>query len=300
MTLVNSSQTPVERSVHHYAWEWQGRQVKATYEIWGDGSPVLLLPAFSTVSTREELYGIAEQLAPHFKAIILDWIGFGQSDRLPLNYQTDLYRQFLHDFVHDQVATPIPVIAAGHAAGYVMALAQHQPQIWSKIMLLAPTWQGPLTTMGAPNAIATAVRNAVRSPLLGQFLYKLNTTPAFLRLMYRRHVYVDESNLTPEFIAHKYQLTQQPGARFAPAAFVTGALDPADNRDDFLHGFKTFPGDILVVIADAAPPSSKAEMEAIAQCPHVDIKHLPGSLGLYEEFADDIANWARPFLMDSM
>jgi hypothetical protein len=34
--------------------------------------------------------------------------------------------------------------------------------------------------------------------------------------------------LTPELIAQKHKITQHPHARFAPAAFVTGKLDPVD------------------------------------------------------------------------
>ena len=36
------------------------------------------------------------------------------------------------------------MIAAGHAAGYVMQLAGQQPPIWSRVVLAAPTWCGPL------------------------------------------------------------------------------------------------------------------------------------------------------------
>ena len=52
--------------------------------------------------------------------------------------------------------------------------------------------------------------------------------------MYRRHVYGNPIHVTPEFVDTKWRTTQQPGARFAPAAFVTGLLDPVQNRDDFL------------------------------------------------------------------
>ncbi len=35
---------------------------------------------------------------------------------------------------------------------------------------------------------------------------------------------VDETKLNPEFIARKHQITSKPGARYVPAAFVTGAI----------------------------------------------------------------------------
>ncbi|MBD3887650.1 hypothetical protein IFO70_39665 [Phormidium tenue FACHB-886] len=54
-------------------------------------------PAFSTVSTRGEMQGIAEQLAPCFQVVAMDWLGFGQSERPALDYQPVFYCQLLQD-----------------------------------------------------------------------------------------------------------------------------------------------------------------------------------------------------------
>jgi pimeloyl-ACP methyl ester carboxylesterase len=295
-TTAPSTQFGIGGSVQQFLWSYQGQTFSITYETLGQGSPVLLLPAFSTVSTREEMRGLAERLAPRFQVFAIDWLGFGQSARPGLDYQRSLYRTLLQDFVSEVFNAPIAVVAAGHAAGYVMQLASQQPSPWSKIVLVAPTWRGPLPTMGASASVAGIVRGLVRSPLLGQVLYKLNTTPSFLSWMYRRHVYTDATKLTPEFIEHKHRITQQPGARFAPAAFVTGSLDSALNRDDFLAGVQESTLPIMVIIAKQAPPKSKAEMEALAELPEVQVKRLPGTLGMHEEFANEVAEAVLPFL----
>lgn len=166
------------REVKEYLWNWQGQQLQIVYETLGQGTPVLLLPAFSTVSTRGEMAKLAELLSAQFQAVAVDWPGFGQSTRLPLDYQPALYHQFLQDFVKGIFNTPVTVVAAGHAAGYVMQLANAQPSVFSKIVLAAPTWRGPLRVMGVKPQVAGTVRQAVRSPVLGQALYKLNTTPS--------------------------------------------------------------------------------------------------------------------------
>ncbi|MCL1469082.1 alpha/beta hydrolase [Argonema antarcticum A004/B2] len=283
-----------------YLWNWQGQQLRVVYETIGQGTPVLLLPAFSTVSTRLEMAGLAKLLASKFQVIALDWPGFGESSRPRLDYTPDLYHQFLQDFVTNIFNTPVTVVAAGHAAGYAMKLAQKQPPVWSKIVLAAPTWRGPLPTMaGKQQGWFGTVREMVRSPILGQTLYKLNTTPSFLRWMYRRHVFVDDSHLTPNFIYQKWEITQQPGARFAPAAFVTGTLDPVSDRSDFLAWFKDLSIPVMVVIGEQSPPKSKAEMEILSQLPGVQSCLLPGSLGLHEEYADKLAEIILPFLAQS-
>lgn len=283
-------------TVKEYLWKWDQQTFSVTYETLGQGSPVLLLPAFSTVSSRSEVQEIAFCLAAQHQAVTLDWLGFGQSERPSLDYKPTLFHHLLQDFVTDVFSEPVAIVAAGHATGYVLQLAQQKPQNCSRIVLVAPTWRGPLPTMGASQSVAGAVRQLVRSPLLGQAFYKLNTTPSFLSWMYRRHVYSDATKLTPEFIDRKHQITQQPGARFAPAAFVTGAIDPVKSRDDFLAWFQALSTPVMVVIGEQAPPKSKAEMEVLAELPGVQVKRLPGTLGLHEEFAAEVAELILPFL----
>lgn len=282
-----------------FLWHWQDQPVHVAYETLGTGDPVLLLPAFSTVSTRAELRELATQLAPHFQVLALDWPGFGESDRPPFAYGPELYTQFLSDFVRSQLTQPLAIVAAGHAAGYALQLAAQHPQACAKLALVAPTWRGPLAVMGVPKAMRQGVKELVRSPLIGQTLYALNTQPGFLKWMYARHVFVDTTKLTPDYIEQRHQTTQQPGARYAPAAFVTGGLDPVDSRTDFLALVERVSAPLMVVIAEHAPSASKAEMTAIATFSSVPAIHLPGTLGLAEEYGDAVAKAILPFLQTS-
>ncbi|MEG4350931.1 alpha/beta hydrolase [Microcoleus sp. LAD1_D3] len=295
LTQSNSGNYPA--TVQKYLWKWKATQIQVIYETRGQGNPVLLLPAFSTVSTREEMRPLAELLASNFQVVSLDWPGFGESDRPRTDYQPQLYHQFLKDFVEGIFNSPVAVVAAGHAAGYAMQLAQSKPNVWSKIVLAAPTWRGPLPTMSKQQSgWHGIVRELVRSPLLGQFLYKLNTAPSFLSLMYRRHVYVDAAKVTPDFIQSKWQVTQKPGARYGSAAFVTGGLDPAKVRSEFTDNFQRLAVPVMVVIAENAPPKSKAEMEALTELPGVESRVIPGSLGMHEENAEALANAVKSFI----
>jgi hypothetical protein len=47
----------------------------------------------------------------------------------------------------------------------------------------------------------------------------------FLQRIYGRHVFVNLGRFGPSFVLEKQRLARQPGARFAAAAFVTGALE---------------------------------------------------------------------------
>jgi hypothetical protein len=80
-----SSISPVHltvRTVHSFRWVWRSRPIEAVYEVLGSGAPVLLLPAFSTVSSREEMRPLASGLAATgFACTLIDWPGFGSSTR---------------------------------------------------------------------------------------------------------------------------------------------------------------------------------------------------------------------------
>lgn len=291
MTAITTA-APLNGAVATYRWQWQGHTINVTYETLGSGQPVLLLPALSTVSSRTELTALASQLATRYQVSVLDWPGFGDSDRLRLAYQPALYQQFLREFVKAQFSEPVAVVAAGHGAGYVLAM----PDAWSKIVLVAPTWKGPLAVMGASAAVRSRVRGVVRSHLIGPLLYWLNTRPAFLKWMYRRHVFVDDTQLTAEYIAQRHQITQKPGARYAPAAFVTGGLDPVETRDTCLAYFDSVSVPVMVIVGEQAPPASKTEMEMMAAQPGVQAVRLPGTLGMAEEFGIAVADTVLPFL----
>ncbi|MDZ8225424.1 alpha/beta hydrolase [Nostoc sp. ChiVER01] len=295
--LSTSAATGFGGVVQEYLWNWENQQLRVVYETLGKGSPLLLLPSFSSVSTRLEVGELAKLLAANFQVIAIDWPGFGESSRPSLNYRPEIYQQFLEDFVKAIFNTPITVVAAGHAASYVLQLAVKKPDTFSRIVLLAPTWRGPLPTMGASQQIAGFVRELVRSPILGQALYKLNTTPSFLSLMYRRHVFTDAAKITPSFIEKKWHTTQQPGARFASAAFVTGNLDAVHEQSDFLKLVQSLTVPLMVVIGESSPPKSREEMNALIALPGVRSVVIPGSLGLHEEYPAVVLEAVQDFLL---
>ncbi|WP_310486780.1 alpha/beta hydrolase [Chamaesiphon sp. VAR_69_metabat_338] len=302
MSNLTSIESPVVAARSHtYQWIWQGQPLSIADDTQGEGSPILLLPAFSTVSSCTEMFGLAELLKSQFQVTTVDWPGFGDSDRLRLDYAPPLYRQFLADFVRDRYASPVTIIAAGHAAGYALNLAATMPDLVAKLVLVAPTWRGPLPTMArGQKPWQKTVRDLIRTPILGQFLYQLTTTPSFLAFMYRRHVYSDPNTLTPAVLDRKRQLTQQSGARYGAGAFVTGGLDPYLDRSAAIADLQSLTIPTFIAIGQSSPPKSTAEMQALAAVPHVVSQTLPGTLGMHEEYPAEIYATILPFLLEAV
>ena len=281
-----------------FQWQAGGTAVAVGYDVRGEGVPVLLLPALSTASTRREMLPLTEALGDGFRTVAVDWPGFGDGGQPRLDYTPDLLLRFLEAFVAVAFRDPPTVVAAGHAAGYALALARRRPGIWRKLALIAPTWRGPLpTVMGGYKPLQRYVRALVYAPLAGSLVYRLNVMTPVIRMMYRGHVYADPRSLTDELLREKRRIARRPGGRYGSASFVTGTLDPVRSREEFLALAREAGVPVMVVTAPQIPPRSRAEIDALAREAGVTLGHVPaGALGVHEEFPEQVAACIRPFL----
>jgi pimeloyl-ACP methyl ester carboxylesterase len=85
---------------------------------------------------------LAEQLASNFTTIALDWPGFGDKPRPRVAWEPDAYRAFLAHILQE-LPKLVATVAAGHAAGYLLAHAADHPGSAGRLLLVAPTWRGP-------------------------------------------------------------------------------------------------------------------------------------------------------------
>ena len=279
-----------------FQWHDGERPWRAPFDRFGDGLPVVCFPAPSTISTREELRGLAERLAVTHAVFTVDWPGLGDADRFPVRYRAPLYARFMSAFL-ERFEGPVDVIAAGHAASYALDIARRTPDRFRRLVLLAPTWRGPLpTAMGDHPLVWRALERLVCAPLVGPPLYALNASRRMIRWMMRRHVYADPSHITPSLLERRIQTAHSPNARFASSAFVTGGLDGFRSRESFLDTARACGLPKLIAIGERTPPKSLAEMEALAALPHTRTVVLPGSLAFYDEYPDATARAVAAFL----
>ena len=252
-----------------------------------NGPLYLLLPALSTISSRGEWKYFAQNLDKQSHIISFDWPGFGDSERPKISYNIEILKQALRaalQHLEQFKQEKITVVAAGHSASVALALATESSENWSKLILVAPTWRGPLPTMTGWNPKHFAwLRGLVGLPIVGPVLYHLNTSQSILKFMLRRHVWVQSNWLTDERLLEQQKISRKPGSRFASAAFVTGGLDPAADRSWWFRQIKNLLCTVHVVIAKQAPPRSKREMELLAV--HAQqVSEIEGRLGLHQEF----------------
>ncbi|RWD32082.1 MAG: alpha/beta hydrolase [Mesorhizobium sp.] len=287
----------MDTSEERVEWLADGKPVTVGLTRAGAGPKLLLLPALSSISTRLEMRPLQERLTSRFSTVAIDWPGFGYLPRPKVNWRPELYRSFLR-FVLMDVVQPVATIAAGHAAGYALAQVADEPAVTGRLLLLAPTWRGPLPTMtGRRMRLFRAMARMVDLPLVGPAFYRLNVNGPVIGMMARGHVYDDPAWLTSERIAQKRLVTEAPGARHASFRFVAGELDLFADRQAFLDPARRAGTEIHLLYGRRTPRKSKAEMITLGALPNVTAQELPrGKLSFYEEFPDETAAAIRGFL----
>jgi pimeloyl-ACP methyl ester carboxylesterase len=288
---------------------WDGVQIELGIDEAGSGPSVVLLPALSSICTRMEMRSLFDRLAPQLHVHAVDWPGFGDRARP----QHDCSPEALSAFVDwllsapgagharpaphggssspaeqdlaERALGPPPhrIVAAGHAATYALYQAAARPGTIDRLVLVAPTWRGPPPTLlrRTPPWLAR-VRAAIDRPVFDPLLYRLNLNRFVVRMMARGHVYSAPAWLAGERLAAKLAVTRAPGARHASVRFVTGALDRIATREAlFLDLARRAQVPVLVVYGAETPPKSRAEREALAELPGMQVKRLPkGKLAL--------------------
>ncbi|MBV9387158.1 MAG: alpha/beta fold hydrolase, partial [Chroococcidiopsidaceae cyanobacterium CP_BM_ER_R8_30] len=98
-------------------WNWQGHKIQ--YTVLGAGRPLVLIHGFGA-SLGHWRKNIPTLAAAGYRVFALDLLGFGSSDKPPLNYTLELWEQLLKDFcdVHIQE----PAVFIGNSIGALLSL----------------------------------------------------------------------------------------------------------------------------------------------------------------------------------
>lgn len=251
----------------------------------------LLLPALSSIATRDEMQPLADRLGTRLRCSTVDWPGFGAPLTAGDRPGPAVLDRFLDDVLASESGAGVVGIGAGHGATTLVKAALRHPGRFGRLVLVAPTWRGPLPTMtrGERPTLCRRVRTVLEAPVIGPALFRLNISRRVIGWMMREHVYADPANVTAALTEAKQALTRRPNARMATAAFVSGGLDPVTSRAAFLALFDGVLPPVLLLRPRSAPARSAAEMDAVAATGRVATAAVPGALALHEEYPDEVA-----------
>ncbi|EMA39670.1 alpha/beta fold hydrolase [Halobiforma nitratireducens] len=196
-------------------YRWRG--IETTYTVAGDPNDpeMLLCHGIYTGASSHEFEPVVERLAEDYRVVAVDLPGFGRSERPPLVYSPTLYAEFLRDFAADQLERPI-VVASSLTGAFATDAADETE--FDQLVLVCPTDE---TAPERP-----WLRTLLRSPIVGTTVYNVIASKPSIKRFYGRDGYYDPDRIDEDQIAHAWNSAHQPGARYAPASFAAGTLDP--------------------------------------------------------------------------
>jgi pimeloyl-ACP methyl ester carboxylesterase len=206
-------------------YRWRGFDIAYAEGGDPDDPDLLLFHGINAAASGHEFWRVFDDLTEDYHVVVPDLPGFGHSDRPPLLYSASLYTTFVGDAIEDLADDP-PIVVGSSLTGAFAAMAARNADV-EELVLISPTD----TSMGGRRAW---IRSLFRAPVVGQALYNLMVSKPALRHFHDDHGYYDMENLSDEVVDYEWKSGHQPGARFAPASFVSGFLDPQAKLGDVL------------------------------------------------------------------
>jgi pimeloyl-ACP methyl ester carboxylesterase len=274
-----------------HLFDWREHQVAYYTAGPPDGPPLLLLHGHNAAASAWEMREPFRRLGATHHVYAPDLLGYGCSDRPPADYAAPLYIDLIRDFLREVVRQPSAVIASSVSAAHAIQVAADDPEWITRLVLIAPVGLNPERTR---NPAGPAVTALFRSPVLGEGLFNALVSRASLRYFLADQAYYHKDRVTDDLVEINYQTAHQPGARYAPAAFVGGGLyhDVQDAWPRVGQPVLLAWGDqaTFTPASDAAPflaLNPGAELEVFQGCGIIPHDEQP------EAFATVVGNWLR-------
>ena len=198
---------------------WRGHRI--AYTVAGDGPPILLVHGINAIASSYEWRYNVEALAERNRIYAIDLIGFGRSDRPDIRYTAQHFLRLTDDFARQVINQPCVVVGSGLSGAHAITLAAQDPPSYPGIVAICPTG---LSRMGDLGRRVTPGRLMAVTPVVGTTLFNALVSRRSIRA-YLERVYRDKTLVTNELVDWYYTTSHQPGAQYAPSAFLSGALN---------------------------------------------------------------------------
>lgn len=207
-------------------YRWRGFDVSYVTAGDPDNPDVVLLHGFHAAASSREFRGIFGSLAARHHVVAPDLLGFGTADRPAIRYTGALYESLLRSFLRDVTDSPVVVASSLTASFAAIAVADVED---ASLVLVNPTDE-----TGSRNRLE---RELLRAPVVGEGLFNVLVSKPSLRYFDRELAYYDPDAVDSRIVDYQYRSAHQPNARFAPASFIGGFLEPSDPLERSLDDF---------------------------------------------------------------
>ncbi len=219
-TMAGELDTVLRGEERRYPWKYGDM----FYEVKGarEAKPLLLIHGFGPGASSYEWRKNVDTLAEQYRVYVVDLLGFGLSDRPAIDYTAETFTDLIGDFLKEVINKPTVVVAHGLTCAYVIDTAFRKPQLFERLVLVAPV--PTILQESLPGPINSVWKGLLRMPILGEFAYNLLTSRQAIRAYYDRQGYYNPGLITDELVEYIYTSAHQSNGRYAAAAFVSDFL----------------------------------------------------------------------------
>lgn len=242
-------------------WQWRGHSVYyvRSSDRHPERPPLLLIHGFgaSTDHWRKNISGLSKD----FEVWAIDLIGFGRSAKPELQYNSDLWRDQLHDFITNIIGRPA-VLAGNSLGGYAaLCVAAQRPESAAGLILInsagpfsepQPAPEAPPLQKAISGVAKTLFQQDWASFLLFQYVRQRSTIRKTLE-----KVYLDQSAVTDQLVEEIYLPSCDPGA---PKVFASVFRTPQGEKIDVLLSQLNCP--LLMLWGEGDPWMNSTERSA--------------------------------------
>src|SRR5918998_6425797 len=202
-------------------YRWRGGDL--AYVVAGEGEPLLLLHGVYAGASSYEFRKNFEELSKDFRVYALDLLGCGMSERPSRRYEPEDVALQVEDFVREEIRDSAHLVASSLTAALVVPAVVRSPRLFKKLVLICPTGYGTLDRRSG--RLGDVIYGLFLAPILGNTLYHAIVSKWGIRYYLGSMAYHDADLVTAELVEDYYSISHQPGARYFPAAFVSGKLN---------------------------------------------------------------------------
>ncbi len=250
--------------------------------------PLLLIHSINAAPSAIEMKPLFERYRGQRPVYAPDLPGFGASDRSEREYTAEFYADTLRDFLGNVVGGAADVVALSLSSEFAARAAITAPELFRTLTLISPTGLGK--RQPPIGKTADRIANTLRSPLLGSGLYRLLTSKPSIR-HFLNLGFVDRA--PDELVDYAYLTSHQPGARNAPAAFLSFRLFTLDAAEKLYPEMER----PALVLYDRDPNLSFERLPQLVETrPNWSCTRISPSLGLpHFEDIEAVAAALEPF-----
>lgn len=216
-----------ERVGNQRDWVWRGWQTRYTYirpvKEQQNRTPLILLHGFgaSIGHWRHNL----EVLGDRHTVYALDMLGFGASQKAPVNYSIELWVEQVYDFWKAFIRQPVVLVGNSNGSLISMAAASAHPDMVQGIVMMSlpdPSLEQEAIPI-VLRPVVKAIKNVVASPLLLKPVFHFVRRPGILR-RWASIAYANPEAITDELIEILAGPPQDRGSARAFSALFKAAI----------------------------------------------------------------------------